>query len=212
MIDNQAAWNAIADTHRSTIPLDFAPLLRSLSMNSSLLEIGSGYGRVLTYLRQSGWLNLTGLDISIRMALRASANDSQRSVVSSSIELPFARDTFCGVLAIGVFSSLSRREARAKTFTECARVLQPGGVLLVRDFVATFTPYRLLRYLYYRLRGLPWCDFVAEGIEFHHFRRGELERDVVASGLRVISVTRNRFVTMHGRTCHGVTVLASRET
>jgi len=83
--------------------------------------------------------------------------------------------------------------------------------MLMRDFALTWSPYRLARYLFYWLRGYPPGNFVsAEGIEFHHFAVGEIERDISEARMRVVALTRERFVTMHGRPCGGVTILASR--
>jgi SAM-dependent methyltransferase len=59
--------------------------------------------------------------------------DDRMSMVSSANGLPFEDDTFDAVWAVGVLEMLREKE---RAFVECARVLRPGGRMVVYTFTA----------------------------------------------------------------------------
>src|SRR5437764_12740761 len=110
---NHQAWEAIAADHRSTLPLDFAPLLRSAAPEGPILEIGCGYGRVIAYLIDAGFRSCAGIDISPTMAARARASGARHVAVASADRLPFESATLAACVTVGTLSTLRASERPA---------------------------------------------------------------------------------------------------
>jgi ubiquinone/menaquinone biosynthesis C-methylase UbiE len=136
---------------------------------------------------------------------------SNRSAVASATDLPFASDTFDGVITIGTFSSLHLAEQRAAALSEICRVLKPAGLFLLRDFAVGLRPTRLWTYCRFWFAGKAFGNFVTEeALEFHHLRKRELRRLIQEASMQTRSIKSEQFTTMHQRPCRGVTLLASK--
>lgn len=208
---NLEIWNAIADSHTSTIPLDFASHLSSLFQDAHILEVGCGYGRVLDYLQTLGFHNLFGVDGSSVMVNRAIAVGFGNCLVAVAEKLPFESGSFDCVLMIGLLDSISDKQVRSTAVTEAARVLRTGGLFLFRDFAVTLFGSNLLRYLRCAFRLKTFGNFIGSvGIEFHHFTKSEVRSLIANSGLTLRKLDVDSFPTMHGRTSRGITALATK--
>jgi len=108
--------------------LDGAVPARSLR----ILDAGCGTGLMLSWLRRYGKeSSVFGLDYS-SFAVRYSAQRGERLLAEGSIAtIPFPSDCFDLVTTLDVLDSFPVAAAAAP-FAELARVLKPGGVLLVR--------------------------------------------------------------------------------
>ena len=99
-----------------------------------LLDVGCGGGHLLVYaagMRPD--LRVTGLDLSREQVARAKrrlAHVSSRASVrqGSVLDLPFADGSFDVVTSVG---SIKHWPDQARGLAECARVLAPGGRLLI---------------------------------------------------------------------------------
>jgi ubiquinone/menaquinone biosynthesis C-methylase UbiE len=102
-----------------------------------LLDIGCGTGRFLDSLKQVWpWLPAFGLDMSepyVRYARRHLKRWSRINLsVGSAESLPVPDETQDAVTSIFLFHELPPRVRRI-AFRECARVLKPGGRLVLVD-------------------------------------------------------------------------------
>jgi ubiquinone/menaquinone biosynthesis C-methylase UbiE len=97
-----------------------------------ILDAGCGTGLMLSWLRRYGKeSSVFGLDFS-SFAVRYSAQRGERLLVEGSIAaMPFPSECFDLVTTFDVLDSFPVPGAAAP-FGELARVLKPGGVLLVR--------------------------------------------------------------------------------
>ena len=101
------------------------------------LEVGCGSGGWLADLISWGVrdVDLHGIDIDALRIRRAKeilpAADLR---VGDAAELPWHDDTFHGVIASTLFTSVLDRDVRALIAAEIVRVLAPGGALLWYDF------------------------------------------------------------------------------
>jgi ubiquinone/menaquinone biosynthesis C-methylase UbiE len=106
----------------------------ALPVAEQILEIGCGSGASAVALAQRGYL-VQAMD-SVEEMLNSTQESAARAGVSSSVltslgdahSLAFPRDTYGLVLAIGVVPYLHSPE---KALGEMARVLKPGGFLLL---------------------------------------------------------------------------------
>jgi ubiquinone/menaquinone biosynthesis C-methylase UbiE len=103
-----------------------------LSPNAAILDAGCGVGGGLTWLRESaGELGtVTGIDLHPR-ALRHAAQVSRRVARASVEALPFPEQSFDLVTSFEVLYHLDVADDLA-ALREFARVLRPGGWLMVR--------------------------------------------------------------------------------
>ncbi|MFO8071858.1 MAG: class I SAM-dependent methyltransferase [Polyangia bacterium] len=109
-----------------------AALAIPLRSDSRVLDLGCGTGGLSAALaRRRGGVRVTGLDISRRQLARA-AQKLERSPArvellrGSMVELPFADETFDGVVASMSLHALER-DRRPAAVAEVARVLRPRG-------------------------------------------------------------------------------------
>jgi SAM-dependent methyltransferase len=101
-----------------------------LPPHARVLELGCGAGTYVRLLGKRGH-EVVGLDYSLPTLGRALAADPTRVgryAAGGAYALPFGTATFQAALCIGVFQAL---EEPGRALAEMARVLRPGGVLLV---------------------------------------------------------------------------------
>jgi 2-polyprenyl-3-methyl-5-hydroxy-6-metoxy-1,4-benzoquinol methylase len=102
------------------------------SAGAPVLDLGCGSGELTRRLACSGF-QLTGCDVSENMLRQARRADPRSAVSWVQINpawqrLPFGDDRFATVVAASVLEYL---ESPATVFAECARILRPGGTLVV---------------------------------------------------------------------------------
>ncbi|WP_432494509.1 class I SAM-dependent DNA methyltransferase [Kineococcus gypseus] len=167
----RAAYDDVAGlyaTHlpdtRAEAPLDLAALDAFVEAvtaggDPEVLDAGCGAGRIGRHLADRG-CTVEGVDLSPGMVAEArSAHPDLRFTVGSLTDLPFPAGRFAGVLLW--YSTIHTPPAgQARVFSEAARVLRPGGHVLVgfqsgrgtRDVSAAYRRYgrevRLERHLF----------------------------------------------------------------
>jgi cytosine/adenosine deaminase-related metal-dependent hydrolase/ubiquinone/menaquinone biosynthesis C-methylase UbiE len=128
-------WAQVYDTEPNPLlaleERSIAPLLPSVD-GSHVLDVGCGTGRWLTRLELLGPASLTGVDCSKAMLGRARMKVRPTTILklSRGSELPGEAGSCSLILASFVLSYI---EDITKFAGECARLLQPGGCLLISD-------------------------------------------------------------------------------
>jgi len=129
-------WDSEADSAVFTHPLDVDLLDRYVGKSGRILDFGCGYGRTLVELRQHGFSNLAGLDASGAMVDRARRLVPGVPVtVSGSLPAPYPDSSFDAVLLITVLTCIPHDEDQRLLMAEVFRLLAPGGVVYVSDFL-----------------------------------------------------------------------------
>lgn len=133
--EDQALWGAMGDTlrpaglwltGRAVEICGFAPGAR-------LLDVGCGLGATTAFLNGKGY-RVTGVEPSALLLDEARRRCPGLDLLPGSAEaLPFADATFDGVFMECVLSLVGERAA---ALSEAARVLRPGGRLVVSDVYA----------------------------------------------------------------------------
>jgi SAM-dependent methyltransferase len=128
-------WDAAAETAVFTHPLDAALLRRHVGAGR-ILDFGCGYGRLLAELQAHGFRDLVGADASEAMVARA-----RRIVpgvplhVAGELPIPEPDGSFACVLLFAVFTCMPRDEDQRALASEVSRLLAPGGIVHVSDFL-----------------------------------------------------------------------------
>jgi SAM-dependent methyltransferase len=171
--DHQAPW-------RGQRPIaDLLPFVG----NGPVLELGAGNGKLWRPLRAAG-VDAVALDISWNVLSRLPPGPR---VLADAAALPFADDAFSAVLDIHCTGHLDQ-PGRAQAALEIARVLKPGGRLIVerlgRDDLrtATGTP----------IPDDPHTMRLADGRMTHFDNEQSLRGAFEAAGLNCLDVEETR--------------------
>ena len=125
-----------------------------------VLDLATGSGDLaLTIARKLPQAEITGADFCAEMLEVARGKGLTNAVLADALHLPFADASFDAVtVAFGLRNMVNWSAALA----EMARVLAPGGHLLVLDFSLPPGPLRAL-YRTYLHRCLPWLAAIVTG-------------------------------------------------
>jgi SAM-dependent methyltransferase len=181
----QKSYDSVADEYARHIfsELDNKPLDRELLSRfafelkgkGEICDMGCGPGHVARYLRDRG-ADVFGLDLSAGMleeARRLNPDITFRE--GNMLALDLADASLAGIAAFYAIVHLPR-EAVADVFREMARVLKPGGLLLLAFHIGDETLHRDA-----------WWDRPVN-LDFRFFSPQAIVRDLEAAGLVVEEV------------------------
>ncbi len=104
---------------------------------ASIIELGSGTGRLSTPLTHSGF-TVTAIDSAVSML--AQDFSSSRKLAADMTRLPLADDSAdAALIAYNTLFNLAGSDLQAVCVGEAARVLRPGGLLAIEAFIAPET-------------------------------------------------------------------------
>lgn len=162
-----------------------AVLERHIAPGERCLDVGCGDGGTLGPWAQHRGCDYVGVDISSNAVREARARGLEAHVVEDATALPFAPGEFDAAMCLDVFEHLFQPQLAA---AEIARVLRPGGVLVVAIPNAAYWRRRLELGLFGRFNPYgdekamtePWRD-----PHLRFFTAWSLRRMLEAAGLRV---------------------------
>jgi ubiquinone/menaquinone biosynthesis C-methylase UbiE len=178
----QKSYDRVADEYARHIfselehkPLDRELLTRfaaAVKGKGEVCDMGCGPGHIARYLRDAG-ANVFGLDLSLGMleqARRLNPDIPFRQGNMLALKLPDA--SLAGIAAFYAVVNLPR-ESLPQVFREMARVLQPGGLLLLSFHIGDETLHRD-----------DWWERPIN-MDFHFLNPQSVQRDLEAAGLAV---------------------------
>lgn len=140
-------WDRAARGKSFNHPLNEAFLRRYVPTEAAILDYGCGWGRVLGGLAALGYKSLSGVDPSPAMLERAKTEfpgPDYRLLDSGS--LPFSDRSFDCVLLFAVLTCVPTDSGQRGIVAEAARVLRPGGVFYISDYLLQSDSRNLERY------------------------------------------------------------------
>jgi SAM-dependent methyltransferase len=162
-----------------------------LARPGRLLDVGCGGGHLMAAVRAQGWQPL-GADLSYAACVVARA--SGPAVQASAEQLPFRAGTLDAVALVNVLDHARRPQAVVE---EAARVLRPGGMLIVRVPNGTVHAWatRTLGHLgpVVRWRGIDTFPI----LHLYAFGPASLRRLVERAGFEAVSIRNSELGVRH---------------
>ena len=198
---HQAYWDAAAETKEFSTPLRLQEFTALVPPNVAILDIGCGYGRSLAELRAHGYGNLLGLDFSAKMIARGKELHPDldlRVLESRTLSLP--DQSVEAALLLAVLTCIPEDAEQEALVAEILRVLKPGGVLHVNDFLLNTDKRNLERYAA-SASGPYGCFTLPDGARLRHHSRLHLEH--LLREFELVLLEETVFTTMNGNRSNG---------
>jgi ubiquinone/menaquinone biosynthesis C-methylase UbiE len=149
--DYERAFRPARRGFQISLPHEAAIFHLGAARGDRVLDLGCGMGELLSLLAASG-ARTVGIDYSSEALAVARASLPARPILRGDVtSLPFPPSSFERAAALGVLGFLSPADLRM-ALEECARVLRPGGVLVI----CTGAPLNHIGSLLLALRAGQW--------------------------------------------------------
>jgi phosphoethanolamine N-methyltransferase len=129
--------------------------------NKSVLDFGCGLGGPALYLAEHYGASVTGIDIEAPLielaqdrARKLGLDTNAEFQLVDSGPLKFADESFDLVLSSGAFTQVGNK---SRTFSDCLRVLKPGGVLSCYEWMKPPGEYSDEMHYWFKLEGLTYA-------------------------------------------------------
>lgn len=171
-----------------------------------VLDIGSGYGRVLDYLWERGFKHVFGLESDFQYLKK-----NPLSVVCGRGEqAPFKDESFGAIFSIGVLSYFLEDSKRTQLINEIHRILKLRGLLFLSFFLISGDEYHQNKYREGQKEYGTYGIFESDsGGIFRHSDEGELR--TLLNNFHILSWKTLPFTTMNKRKASGVIIEAQKQ-
>ncbi|WP_285906715.1 class I SAM-dependent methyltransferase [Pseudodesulfovibrio pelocollis] len=203
MQDQRRYWTERGRDKTFTTPFRMDVFQEHVARDARVLDFGCGYGRTLAELAGAGYTALTGIDFSETLVERGRAEHPGLDLVAyPGGPLPFEENAFDAALMLGVFTCIIETRAQAEALLELKRVLRPGGLLYVNDFLLNRDRRNLDRYkLGQEKYGIYGIFDVEDGGTMRHHDRSHME--ALFLDFEPLFFEETVFETMHGHLSQG---------
>jgi len=127
------------DSIKFTSPLVPKKFLKFIKKEDKILDLGCGYGRVLEYLYQESYRNLTGIDPSKKLIQRARLNLKSKNISGINLKVGTIKDIkkekFKVIIICAVIEYIPTAQERIKFVSLLSRLLQKDGLVYIETFV-----------------------------------------------------------------------------
>jgi SAM-dependent methyltransferase len=179
--------------------------LKDVGPSEPLLDIGSGYGRVLDYLLDRGFVNVFGLEPSMKFLKKG----DHPVVCGRGEQAPFRDECFGAVFLIGVLSYILEDSKRHKLFETAHRILKNRGLFFLSCFLISENDYHQKKYLEGQKKHKKYGIFESDsGGIFRHADEEELRE--LLKNFEILRWKPHPFTTMNRRPASGVIIEAQK--
>lgn len=205
MIDanQEAYWNKVAPKKNFTTTLDFKLIPDSIQKDSLIVDYGCGYGRTLYELHSFGFHNLLGFDFAADMIERGksefpyldlkTSTDNKIDCKSGSVDM---------VILFAVLTCIIEDEKQELLINEIQRVLKPGGIIYINDFLVNSDERNVKRYNKFLKKYETYGVFeLPEGAVLRHHEEHRISH--LTRNFRKKTYKTIQFKTMNGHISNG---------
>ncbi|MBU0979112.1 MAG: methyltransferase domain-containing protein [Patescibacteria group bacterium] len=205
--EHKKYWDKVAKTKTFQTPFDLELFSSHVTQDARILDLGCGYGRVLGELSENGYQNIAGVDFSREMIERGKKLYPDVNLqVQKGKEIPFVDDHFDAVIILAVLTSVISDNEQVAFIEEVERVLKPGGVVYINDYLINEDDQSQARYEKTREKyGVYGVFDLPEGATFRHHNLDWIKK--LLSHFKEISFQEQSFTTMNGNERKGFTYL-----
>ena len=135
-IDNQKDyWDKVAQEKTFTHPLDLDLLSNYLTKNSSIVDYGCGYGRIIQQFFDAGYTHCTGFDTSKELIERGKKHQNlPLHVIQQPNDLPLENESTDAILLFAVLTCIPSNEGQKQLIQLLQSKLKKGGILYISDY------------------------------------------------------------------------------
>ena len=202
-MDQREYWDRVSETKEFTTPFQTEEFSRYVEKNACIADIGCGYGRTLDQLRHLGYTNLIGFDISegmVRRGRRLFPELDLRVMSAGIVDLPSESVDACILFA--VLTCIPDDSGEEQLLSEIFRILRPGGILYVNDFLLNTDERNLRRYGQFAEQYGAYGVFeLPEGAVLRHFSEERIL--YLLRGFTEERFVPLSFITMNGNRSNG---------
>jgi len=204
-------WDKVAAEKNFTLRPDFQLLETSVDKEAFIVDYGCGYGRTLEELYQSGYRNMLGLDFSGEMVARGHKSFpylNLQIVENAHTNLPDCSVDM--VLLFALLTCITEAEQQQEVMDEVKRILKPGGVVYVIDFLLNNDERNKKRYDAYADKyGVYGVFDLPEGATLRHHDENYVKQLMNNFSITHFEKTQNR--TMNRHISNGFVLMAQKE-
>jgi ubiquinone/menaquinone biosynthesis C-methylase UbiE len=188
-------------------------IILSLGENASVLELGCGNGRVLKYIRETGFKGqLYGADWSCNSLATAREMIPGIKLCETDIRnTPFADNTFDLTILSAVLTCQATTADLHQVLKETNRIMKNYSNLYISDFLLTYNIRNIVRYLKGFLMYKKLGVFYAENT-FIHYRKNRIKKAIKNTGFKIIEFNTFKTTTMNNNINNGFSVLCQKNT
>lgn len=202
-MEQKEYWNQVSSTKQFTTPFQASEFEQYIGKDSTILDVGCGYGRTLNELHQLGFQHLMGIDFSSGMIARGKSQFPYldlRIKESERIDLP--DHSVDAVILFAVLTCIRKNSDQEALILEIERVLKPGGILYVNDFLLNGDERNKKRYEAFASKYGTYGVFeLPEGAVCRHHREQWIME--LLSGFSPLKYEHLTFTTMNGHKSKG---------
>lgn len=196
-------WNDVAHKKEFTTPFHFKEFAKYVRKDARILDVGCGYGRTLEQLYQNGYKNLIGIDFSEKMIQRGKKQYPYldlRVKLQDNIELK--SESCDAVILFAVLTCIINNQEQLKLLKDIERVLKPGGILYINDFLLNTDERNVSRYNIFVEKYQKYGVFeLPEGAIVRHHHINWVEKCV--NSFEKLSLNQVVYTTMNGNKSNG---------
>ncbi len=202
-MDQKEYWNKVSPTKNFSTPIQLEEFKKRVPLEAKILDVGCGYGRILDVLYQEGYRELTGADISEGMVERGKRLYPYLDLLAAAgDDLPFEDESFDAVILFAVLTGVVYEDAQRRILKEIRRVLRPGGMIYVNDFLLNDDERNRKRYAEFEEKyGIYGIFELPEGALMRHHTEA-YSRSLFTDFEEEIFCTTS-FITMNGNPSNG---------
>lgn len=196
-------WDSVSETKQFTTSFQAEAFVQYVNTDARILDVGCGYGRTLNELYHMGHRNLTGIDFSKGMIERGKKQFPYlHLLVKENDSIDFPDNHFDAVILLAVLTCIPFDEEQRKLISEIRRVLKPGGILYINDFLLNTDERNISRYEKYAKEYGTYGVFeLSEGAVMRHHEEAYI-RELTGS-FEEKCFEQLTFITMNGHRSNG---------